>query len=151
MQDRLSRVAAAIVAAATRRREDLNTDRAAALGAICAALETEYGPLEHLAPVQPTDGTDRLAAVASVFGLSPVEIDLLAIAAASDLDPNIGLGYDLLTGQTGTYRATVALALELCEIATAAPDGFALLGGSAPPTDRRRCRRGMALPTGRRS
>jgi predicted nucleic acid-binding protein len=75
---------------------------------------------------------DRLDALAQIFGLEDVDVDLLLIAAAPDLDANVALGFGLLRGVDGPARASVGLAMELCGLPTLSADGFAHLGSGAP-------------------
>ena len=75
---------------------------------------------------------DPLAVIASVFGLRPVEADLLLVAAAPDLDPNVASAYGILLGAPGPQPASVALLLELVGIPLLSGAGRALLGQTAP-------------------
>ena len=76
------------------------------------------------------DGSlDRIAAV---FALDPVAADLLLVAAAADLDPNIAVAYGILLGAGGPRPATVALALELAGIPVTSLAGRSAVGPTAP-------------------
>ena len=70
--------------------------------------------------------------ITAVFGLDDIDCALLTAAAAVDIDANMGIAYALLRGEMGVARCTVALALELAGVATAAPEAFARLGSQAP-------------------
>jgi hypothetical protein len=78
---------------------------------------------------------ERLDALADVFGIAPVDVDLLLAAAAPDLDANVALAYGLLRGTDGPGRASVGLVLELADLPTLAPDGFVALAEAAPLRD----------------
>ncbi|MCV2395225.1 ATP-binding protein [Actinotalea sp. M2MS4P-6] len=75
---------------------------------------------------------DRMAGLADVFDLDPQAVDLLTVAAAPDLDPNIALAFGLLRGGTAPARASVGLALELVGLPTASGAGHEHLGAGAP-------------------
>ena len=94
-------------------------------------LQAEYPrPADDAAPA---DGQrEPLAGVAEVFGLDATDRFLLWAAVAPDLDANVGYAYAALRGSTGVARCTVALALELAGIGSAAAEGFARLGPRAP-------------------
>ncbi|MEP6562557.1 MAG: hypothetical protein ABJD68_15965, partial [Nakamurella sp.] len=72
----------------------------------------------------------RLRTVSKTFGLRKVECGLLFLAAATDLDANVGLAFAQLRGLTGVARPTISLALELVAVPTAGAASFALLGPS---------------------
>jgi len=74
--------------------------------------------------------TDTLVRVGEVFGLDSLDLDLLLVAAAPDVDANVGLVYGLLRGATGPARPTVGLALELAGVSTMSPLAVARLGAS---------------------
>jgi len=65
-----------------------------------------------------------------VYGLDALDLDLLLIAAASDLDANIGLAYGILRGGTGPARPSIGLALELAGISSMSRQASARLGAS---------------------
>ena len=78
----------------------------------------------------------RLRRLARGFGLDPLDLDLLLVALAPDLDPRFERLYAYLNDDVTRRRAQVGLALELC---------------GADPTDaaaRRRLGRGGALVAG---
>jgi hypothetical protein len=74
----------------------------------------------------------NLDAIAAVFGLDGCARDLLLVAAAADLDPNVALAYGLLVGSDSPRPATAALALELAGVSTLSPVGRAALGAAGP-------------------
>jgi len=78
----------------------------------------------------------RLRRLARGFGLDPLDLDLLLVALAPDLDPRFERLYAYLNDDVTRRRAQIGLALELC---------------GATPTDaaaRRRLGRGGALVAG---
>jgi len=95
------------------------------------ALTRDYGDCAGFSETDreiELSGFESLKGLADVFGLDDLAIQLLLIAAVGDLDANIALGYDLLTGRTGVGRPTVGLALELAEVPTADPTALTCLG-----------------------
>ncbi|MCW2540396.1 MAG: ATP-binding protein [Frankiales bacterium] len=135
MQARISDVVGRIALAADRRRPvwaaaqlsaPSSADSTAQLDALLAVLRADY------AEVQPQFGDDQpgdqMSDMADVFALDKVDITLLSIAAAPDLDANLGLAFGLLRGVSGAGRATVGLALELAGVPTLAGEGFDRLG-----------------------
>ncbi|MEO6885016.1 MAG: hypothetical protein ABI232_01840, partial [Jatrophihabitantaceae bacterium] len=95
----------------------------AEFAATLAALQADYEGL-----VAEPDTVHPLTTIAEVFGLDEIDAALLWLAAAVDLDANIGLAYALLRGLAGAVRPSVALALELLAVPTATPESFARLG-----------------------
>jgi hypothetical protein len=72
------------------------------------ALEAQADEAERLgAPI-------RLRALARAFGLEPIDLELLLIALAPDLDPRFERLYGYLHDDVSRRRASVGLALELC-------------------------------------
>ncbi len=63
-------------------------------------------------------GTVRLRGLARSFGLAPIDVDLLLVALAPDLDPRFERLYGYLHDDISRRRASVGLAIEL---AAAAP------------------------------
>ena len=100
--DRLSQVIDALHAAAGRRAE---VDHAA-LASVLAVLADEHPPDQ--------DDEVGLGVLAGVFDLTPLDVSLLLIGCAPDLDPNIGAAFALLQDAPALRSATAALALELC-------------------------------------
>ncbi|MFC5656003.1 ATP-binding protein [Streptomyces nogalater] len=76
-------------------------------------------------PWQPPAGS-VLGALAARFGLSPLDLDLLLVAVAPDLDARFERLYGYLNDDLTRRRPTVGLALELCGLAGAAPGRFRL-------------------------
>lgn len=75
---------------------------------------------------------DTRARIAEVFALDAASTDLLLVAAAPDIDPNVAAAYGMLLGADGPRPATVALALELAGISLLDGRGRAVLGPTAP-------------------
>ncbi|MGW1051395.1 AAA family ATPase [Streptomyces sp. NPDC002521] len=71
-----------------------------------------------------------LGALAARFGLSPLDTDLLLIALAPDLDARFERLYGYLNDDLTRRRPTVALALELCGLASASAARFRLAPGA---------------------
>ncbi|WP_436956193.1 ATP-binding protein [Streptomyces sp. SudanB182_2057] len=80
-------------------------------------------------PWQPPAGS-VLAPLAARFGLSPLDLDLLLVAVAPDLDARFERLYGYLNDDLTRRRPTVGLALELCGLAGAAPARFRLAPGA---------------------
>ncbi|MGW0608004.1 AAA family ATPase [Streptomyces sp. NPDC002640] len=85
------------------------------------------------APPQPPAGS-VLGVLAARFGLSPLELDLLLVAVAPDLDARFEPLYGYLNDDLTRRRPTVGLALELCGLSPAGPGRFRLAAG-APLVD----------------
>ena len=95
------------------------------LDATLAVLQQDHQSTDHNAIAN-----DTLTPVGDVFGLDALDLDLLLVAAAPDVDANLALAYGLLRGTTGPERPTVGLALELAGISTMSPLAVAKLGES---------------------
>ncbi|WP_047122435.1 ATP-binding protein [Streptomyces leeuwenhoekii] len=67
-----------------------------------------------------------LGGLALRFGLSPLDLDLLLVAVAPDLDARFERLYGYLNDDLTRRRPTVGLALELCGLAGASPARFRL-------------------------
>ncbi|MFI2375186.1 ATP-binding protein [Streptomyces sp. NPDC018964] len=80
-------------------------------------------------PWQPPDGS-VLGTLARRFGLSPLDLDLLLIALAPDLDARFERLYGYLNDDLTRRRPTVGLALELCGLGGASPARFRLAPGA---------------------
>ncbi|WP_044388541.1 ATP-binding protein [Streptomyces cyaneogriseus] len=76
-------------------------------------------------PWRPPDDS-LLGALALRFGLSPLDLDLLLVAVAPDLDARFERLYGYLNDDLTRRRPTVGLALELCGLAGASPARFRL-------------------------
>ena len=73
----------------------------------------------------------RLRELGRAFGLEPVDLDLLVVALAPDLDPRFERLYGYLHDDVSRRRASVGLALELCDRAVA-PGASPLRGRLGP-------------------
>ncbi|MFH9672541.1 AAA family ATPase [Streptomyces sp. NPDC017405] len=80
-------------------------------------------------PWQPPPGS-VLGTLAARFGLSALDLDLLLIAVAPDLDARFEQLYGYLNDDLTRRRPTVGLALELCGLTGAAPARFRLAPGA---------------------
>ncbi|MFW6695764.1 ATP-binding protein [Streptomyces sp. MAR4 CNX-425] len=80
-------------------------------------------------PRQPPAGS-LLGTLADRFGLSPLDLDLLLVAVAPDLDARFERLYGYLNDDLTRRRPTVGLALELCGLAGAASGRFRLATGA---------------------
>ncbi|MFJ9692369.1 AAA family ATPase [Kitasatospora sp. NPDC101183] len=72
----------------------------------------------------------RLARLAEEFGLLPVDLDLLTVALAPDLDTRFEPLYGYLNDDLTRRRPTVALALALCGLPSAGAGRFRLSPGA---------------------
>ncbi|WP_157987542.1 AAA family ATPase [Jiangella endophytica] len=89
------------------------------------------------------EGDDLLASTAAVFGLDPLETDLLLTAFAAEADPSFATVFALLGGEATQGRPTAALALHLCGVPALSAAGRARLSSSG-----RLVRHGLAGLTG---
>ncbi|WP_234392704.1 ATP-binding protein [Streptomyces sp. XY152] len=71
-----------------------------------------------------------LGTLARRFGLSPLDLDLLLVALAPDLDARFERLYGYLNDDLTRRRPTVGLALELCGLGGASPARFRLAPGA---------------------
>ncbi|MDQ0850366.1 hypothetical protein QFZ65_002304 [Arthrobacter sp. B3I9] len=69
----------------------------------------------------------RLRELASAFGLSPLDVDLLLVALAADLDPRFEQLFGYLNDDVTRRRPSVAVGLALCGTPLSAADGRARL------------------------
>jgi hypothetical protein len=74
----------------------------------------------------------RLRALAAEFGLDIVDVDILLTAMAPDLDQRFERLYGYLHDDVTRRRASVGLALELCNLDVASGDARRRLSASAP-------------------
>ncbi|MEV7603445.1 ATP-binding protein [Kitasatospora sp. NPDC089797] len=72
----------------------------------------------------------RLAGLGAAFGLLPVDLDLLMVALAPELDTRFEQLYGYLNDDLTRRRPTVGLALELCGLPGAGPGRFRFAGRS---------------------
>ncbi|MGY2746756.1 ATP-binding protein [Pseudarthrobacter sp. O4] len=83
---------------------------------------------EDLADTAQTAGQRlRLRELASTFGLTPLDIDLLLVALAADLDPRFEQLFGYLNDDVTRHRPSAAVALALCGTPLSAADGRARL------------------------
>lgn len=80
-------------------------------------------------PWQPAAGS-VLGEIARRFGLSPLDLDLLLVALAPDLDARFERLYGFLNDDLTRRRPTVGLALELCGLPGAASARFRIAPGA---------------------
>ncbi|WP_280871819.1 ATP-binding protein [Streptomyces sp. MJP52] len=80
-------------------------------------------------PWQPPAGS-VLGGLAARFGLSPLDLDLLLVAVAPDLDARFERLYGYLNDDLTRRRPTVGLALELCGLPPAGSGRFRLAAGA---------------------
>ncbi len=80
-------------------------------------------------PWEPPAGS-VLGRLARRFGLSPLDLDLLLVALAPDIDARFGRLYGYLSDDLARRRPTVALALELCRPAGAVATRFRFAPGA---------------------
>ncbi|WP_448002669.1 ATP-binding protein [Agromyces bauzanensis] len=72
----------------------------------------------------------RLRRLADAFGLGPIDVDLLVIALAADLDPRFERFFGYLNDDVGRRRPSVSVALDLCGVPlTSAADRARLISG----------------------
>jgi hypothetical protein len=79
---------------------------------------------------------DRVERLVSSFGLTPLDVHLLLVALAPDLDPRFERLYGYLNDDVTRRRATVGLALQLCEQPLTSAGSRARLTAGAPLVDR---------------
>ncbi|MDI5970964.1 ATP-binding protein [Streptomyces sp. SL13] len=75
----------------------------------------------------PGSGLGRMAAA---FGLSPLDVELLLVAVAPDVDARFERLYGYLNDDLTRRRPTIGLALELCGLPAAGPGRFRLAARS---------------------
>ncbi|MEU3559441.1 ATP-binding protein [Kitasatospora sp. NPDC006786] len=83
----------------------------------------------HRSAPDPGDGPapppgSRLGRLSAAFGLLPVDLDLLLVALAPDLDPRFEQLYGYLNDDLTRRRATIGLALDLCGLPGAGAGRF---------------------------
>jgi hypothetical protein len=76
-----------------------------------------------------TDDAGRLASLIAAFGLDAVDVALILVAIAPDVDPRLERLYGYLHDDVTRRRASVALALELTGLGPDDPDARARLSG----------------------
>ena len=111
------------------RRQHMPVETRARFDGVLAILDTDH---EFGRAATADAGPDVLEIMGDVFGLEQVELDLLLVGAAIDLDANIGTAFGLLRGLPSYARPSVGLALELCSLPTISADALAYLGSGSP-------------------
>lgn len=96
---------------------------------IDALLASAREPFE---PFAGTSADGRLGRLARVAGLSELDVELLLVALAPDVDSRFEQFYGYLNDDVTRRRATIGLALRLCGLAEASPAGRARLDRAAP-------------------
>jgi hypothetical protein len=86
-------------------------------------LDTPRQPDSYLEAGDPEPGS-RLGLLAERFGLAPLDVELLLVAMAPDVDARFEWLYGYLNDDVTRRRATVGLALELCGQPAAGPARF---------------------------
>ncbi|WP_213450317.1 ATP-binding protein [Rhizomonospora bruguierae] len=100
-----------------------------ALDAVLAAAREPFGPWS----ADPVDG--RLGALAAAARLTTLDVSLLLVALAPDVDGRFEQFYGYLNDDVTRRRATVGLALRLCGVPEAAAAARARLAAGAPLVD----------------
>jgi Winged helix domain, variant/ATPase family associated with various cellular activities (AAA) len=89
--------------------------------------------LERAADAAEAGGADlRLRRLARTFDLAPLDVELLLVALAPEIDPRFERLYGYLNDDVSRRRPTVGLALALCGIGGASGPGRARLAASGP-------------------
>ncbi len=122
VRHRLTAVTAALRAAQERRGQHVPP----LLGDVLVTLAADHPP----GPERADD--DRIGHLAPRFELTGVDEDLLAVAAAGELDPNVALAYGLLAGTEAPAWPTVGLALELVDASPLDPAARSRLNPLSP-------------------
>ncbi|MGW1173771.1 ATP-binding protein [Kitasatospora sp. NPDC002543] len=130
--ERLQRVERRVRAAVRQRRaDDPDPDdpyRGQYLGPEAVERILAASATVHRATADPGDGPpppgSRLGRLAAAFGLLPVDLDLLLVALAPDLDARFEQLYGYLNDDLTRRRATIGLALDLCGLPAAGAGRF---------------------------
>ena len=77
-------------------------------------------------------GRTRLRQLADRFELEPADVELLLVALAPDLDPRFERLYGYLNDDVSRRRASVGLALDLCQVPASSSAAHRRLGRSGP-------------------
>ncbi|MYZ38929.1 MULTISPECIES: ATP-binding protein [unclassified Streptomyces] len=80
----------------------------------------------------PDEPPSRLTSLATEFGLSPLDVEILLIALVPDLDDRFEAFYGYLNDDVTRRRPTIGLALGLCGFSPADASARARLGPHAP-------------------
>jgi hypothetical protein len=95
--------------------------------------DAHFGAAEAVADAAEQDGSPvRLRALARAMGLDALDLELLLVALAPDLDSRFEQLYGYLNDDVTRRRAAVGMALRLCGLPEAAAAGRARLTGLAP-------------------
>jgi hypothetical protein len=98
--------------------------------AIDSLLEAEREPFAP--PEEAVSGPPRLTALAGAAGLSGLDVELLLVAMAPDVDSRFEQFYGYLNDDVTRRRATLGLALRLCGLAEADVHGRSRFDATAP-------------------
>ncbi len=97
---------------------------------------TALAEIEAAADAAEAQGADvRLRRLARSFQLEPLDIELLLIALAPDLDSRFERLYGYLQDDVSRRRATIGLGLELCGVASASAFARSRLAAGGPLVD----------------
>ncbi len=97
------------------------------------AIAERLAACERSADRAEQDGHDlRIRRLALSFGLQPLDVELLLVALAPDLDPRFERLYGYLHDDVSRRRASIGLALELAGAGGASGAGRARLGSAGP-------------------
>ncbi len=97
---------------------------------------TEFAEIELAADAAEAQGVVlRLRRLARSFGLVTLDVELLLVALAPDLDDRMERLYGYLHDDLTRRRASAGLALELCGVAAFDPEGRRRLGTGGPLAD----------------
>lgn len=90
--------------------------------------QTQGVAVEQTADAAEDQGvTLRLRDLAAAFGLDPVDVDLLLVGIAADVDPRFEGLFGYLNDDVSRRRPSVAVALEIAGVALGSPEGYAHL------------------------
>lgn len=97
------------------------------------AARDAFGPVPAYAsrPTPDSPPGSRIGRLAADFGLTPLDVDLLLVATAPDIDARFERLYGYLNDDLTRRRPTIGLALELCGL-PAASSGRFRFSASAP-------------------
>lgn len=108
-------------------------DVAALLSPATAGDAAPSSLLTDAAPVEPDpDPDDRLAVLGRIFGLQPLDLAILLVALAPDVDRRFEGLYGFLNDDVTCRRPTIGLCLELCGLPGAAPEARARFRAGSP-------------------
>lgn len=114
----------------------LITEAARAPGAADPGVEARLATAERRADMDEHAGEIlRLRRLSHAFGLLPLDLELLLVALAPDLEPRLERLYGYLNDDVTRRRASIGLALELCGVPIVSGIGRARLRDGAPLID----------------